>query len=77
MLKQGKRFGPLNISKNRIRSNWLKYNKNKKNVFFYLSLNFMIKRITIWHKILKMEFFWTTLSKLASKKRMVGCFLKI
>jgi hypothetical protein len=47
MLKQGK-VARLVFSK-------LKYNKNNKYEFLYLSLNFIIKTIYFRHKVLKIE----------------------
>jgi hypothetical protein len=43
--------------------------------FFYLK----IERILFQRRILKMQLFdqYTTLGKLANKKRMVGCFIEI
>jgi len=48
-------------------------------VFGFKNLKFIIERIFFGTKVKKMHFCdqQTTLSKLASKKRMVGCLLEI
>ena len=67
----------IKYKQNRIGSNWLKYNKNSKNVCFLdLRLNFVIKRIIFGHKILKMELL-DNFEQASKQKRMVGCFLEI